>query len=296
MVHILSGGAAPEAIGALLMLMRYRGETAEEIAGFVEAMRASANAWSVVQVDVDWPVYAAGRSRGLPLLLLSAKLLARAGYRVLLHGWNSHQGPVADVRAALPHLGIAKAQTASKAADILMRDRIAYTPLEAISPKLLELIRLRTIFGLRSPINTALRAFNPALAELSLQGVFHPAYRDLQRDAAMLLKQSSLIVLKGAGGEFERHPSKDIALRGIREGSPFDMVASALTDETRTLKGEAADPYPIGAIWAGDLIDEFATSVVTGTTALVLGQREGFAKAQIHAETLWENRHRAVAA
>jgi len=67
MALILSGNAAPEAIGALFMLMRYRGETAEEIAGFVDAMRAHVPSYGGLCVDVDWPSYAAGRSRGLPL-------------------------------------------------------------------------------------------------------------------------------------------------------------------------------------------------------------------------------------
>ncbi|MDP7182557.1 MAG: hypothetical protein QGF18_01690, partial [Alphaproteobacteria bacterium] len=40
MTLILEGRVAPEQLGAFLMLMRYRRETAEELAGFVEAARA----------------------------------------------------------------------------------------------------------------------------------------------------------------------------------------------------------------------------------------------------------------
>jgi len=98
---ILDGQAAPEAVGALLMLMRYRGETADEIAGFVDAIRARVSGWDALPVALDWPSYAAGRSRGRPWFLLSAKLVARAGHRVLIHGWNSHQNPVASVRENL---------------------------------------------------------------------------------------------------------------------------------------------------------------------------------------------------
>ena len=39
MLQILDGSADPHAVGALLMLMRYRGETPAEIAGFVQALR-----------------------------------------------------------------------------------------------------------------------------------------------------------------------------------------------------------------------------------------------------------------
>ena len=45
---MLSGRAAPEAIGALLMLLRMKGETADEIAGLARAAQAAMPA-----VDLD---------------------------------------------------------------------------------------------------------------------------------------------------------------------------------------------------------------------------------------------------
>ena len=85
---VLRGEAAPEQIGALLMLLRYRGETVDEMAGLVEAARDRAGLpWMFPRaVDLDWPSYADGRTRGLPWYLLSALLLARSGLRVVMHG------------------------------------------------------------------------------------------------------------------------------------------------------------------------------------------------------------------
>ena len=48
LAQIMAGNAAAEAVGALFMLMRYRGEDAGEIAGFVEAMRARIPDWREV--------------------------------------------------------------------------------------------------------------------------------------------------------------------------------------------------------------------------------------------------------
>ena len=298
MALILSGNAAPEAIGALFMLMRYRGETAEEIAGFVDAMRAHVPSYGGLRVDVDWPSYSAGRSRGLPLFLLSAKLVAQAGHRVLLHGWNSHQNPVADVRAALKRIGISQATTAQSAQAGLDADGIAYVPLEAKSERLLELLKLRDVLGLRSPVNTALRAWNPSGAALSVQGVFHPPYRDLQRDAAALLGQQNLLVLKGGGGEFERNPSKDIALHGLLKGAAVDQTAPSFVDDVRRMNGGEDSPAALGEIWAGALDDPFARAVVIGTAGLVLMQLENLTEAQgrERAEALWANRLTRIAA
>ena len=41
-----------------------------------------------VPVDLDWPSYGSGRTRGAPWYLLAALALSRAGYRVLMHGSN----------------------------------------------------------------------------------------------------------------------------------------------------------------------------------------------------------------
>lgn len=290
---MLSGAAAPEAVGALLMLMRYRGETAPEIAGMVEALRDTLADWRGLDVDLDWPSYAAGRTRGLPWFLLAARLVAGAGHRVVLHGWNSHQAQVASVRAALPGLGIATATTPSALARTLERDAIAYVPLEALSPAAFRLLSLRDVLGLRSCINTVLRLADPCGSRAAVQGVFHPPYRGLQADAAAILGQRDLLVLKGAGGEFERHPSKEVELFGLLRGVPVDLTARILRVETRRLADADADPTHLGALWQGTHADAFARAVVIGTAALALlalGAADTLDRADVLAETLWEAR------
>ncbi|QDC10726.1 glycosyl transferase family protein [Oceanicola sp. D3] len=293
MALILSGEAAPEAVGALLMLMRFRGETAGEVAGFVEAARATLAPWPGAAPALDWPSYAAGRTRGLPWFLLSARLVAQAGAPVLLHGWNSHQKAAASVRAALPAAGIAEAGSMEEASEVIARDGIAYLPLEAFAPRLLELLRLRDVLGLRSAVNTVLRVLNPARAPAAVQGVFHPPYRDLQADACDLLGQPAMTVLKGGGGEFERHPSKEIALFGTRGGTRWEASAPALEEETRRLADEAPDPSDLARLWRGESEDDFARAIVLGTAELAL-ETCGFAPGL--AQELWANRHAARAA
>ncbi|MDE3028789.1 MAG: glycosyl transferase family protein [Paracoccaceae bacterium] len=287
---ILCGAAAPEAVGAFLMLMRYRGETAEEVAGMVEALRDGLPAWEGPRPVLDWPSYAAGRSRGLPWFLLSARLVAGAGVPVLLHGWNAFQSPVASVRAALPALGIGEARDLAEAGQIIARDGIAYLPLEAIAPEALRILRLREVLGLRSPVNTALRLLNPGGAPASVQGVFHPPYRELQADAAALLAQPSLTVLKGGGGEFERHPAKSVALFGLRNGAPWEETASALIEETRRLADAEADPADLAALWQGETEHPFARAIVLGTAMLAL-DAAGVPDAAELAVSLWARRH-----
>lgn len=279
MTLILSGKAAPEAVGALLMVLRLRGEADAEIAGFTKALRNSVAA-DLPQADLDWPCYAAGRTRGAPLFLLSAKLVANAGYRVALHGWNSHQATVGDPRTALDHLQLSDTN-------------LRYYPLETPSPAALALLRLRDTFGLRSCINTVLRMWNPVGAPASVQGVFHPSYRGLQSRAAEQLGDQNLTVIKGGGGEFERNPSKAAAIFGLRKGTALNQTAPALFPEARRLC-EPDQPIDLDRLWFGTQRDHFAQATVTGTAALALwtvGATPDIPTAQDMAATLWDNRH-----
>ncbi len=253
---MLSGDAAPEAVGALLMLLRMKGEVADEIAGFAAAAQAAMP--PLAPVDLDWPCYAAGRTRGAPLFLLSARAVARAGHRVLIHGWNGGDGAV---RVGLARAGIAMADDPRHAARLLDRDGIAYLPLETAHPALFALLRLRGVLGLRSCVNTVCRMLNPGRARASVQGVFHPSYRLLQADAAQRLGWDRLTVIKGGGGEFERNPAKMVAAFGLRDGAPWQADLAPVWDG-------AADPRPGPDLPAH--LSPLETAMIDATTALAL--------------------------
>ena len=278
---MLAGDAAPEAVGALLMLLRMKGETAEEIAGFAGAAQAAVG--DVPQVDLDWPCYAAGRTRGAPWFLLSAKLVAGLGHRVLLHGWN---GSDTKVRAGLAQAGIGFAGSVDEAARMLARDGIAYLPLETLHPAMFRLLNLREVLGLRSCVNTVCRMLNPGRARASVQGVFHPSYRLLQADAAALLGWDSLSVIKGGGGEFERHPGKAIAGFGLRNGALWEAVLPALVDETRRLAGDETPAAEAGPLWDAQAPGAFESHIIIGTAAAALGTL-GNRDALTVAQTAW---------
>ncbi|OIQ31336.1 MAG: glycosyl transferase family 3 [Alphaproteobacteria bacterium MedPE-SWcel] len=262
MALMLGGDADPAAIGALLMLLRMKGETAEEIAGFAQAAQAAMP--PIEGVDLDWPSYAAGRTRGLPWFLLSAQLVARSGRGVLIHGWN---GTDPKVRAGLATAGIACARTPDEAAHLIARSGIAYLPLETAHPVVFDLLSLRDVLGLRSCINTVCRMLNPARASASVQGVFHPSYRLLQAHAAELLGWQNLTVIKGGGGEFERTPVKSVEAFGLRDGILWqNTLAPLLTDPDLPRPAEDRD---LAALWAG-ADAPFEEQVILGTAALAL--------------------------
>ncbi len=294
MARMLEAEPAPEALGALLMLMRYRGENADEIAGFVDAMRARARPWAELPVGLDWPSYAAGRTRGAPWFVLSALLAARAGVRVLMHGYNSHMSHPLGTRAALDALGVPVCATVREARLELETRGLAYVPLEAIDARLLDLLKLRAELGLRSPVNTALKLFNPGGAPAAVQGVFHPSYRALQQEAAERLGLSSMIAIKGGGGEAERTPAKAVEMFRLEDGEAFEETAAPMIEASPRRHAEAPpDPRTFAALWRGEARDAYGEATVIGTAALALlaaGAAPDLAAAQSRAQDLWSER------
>lgn len=286
---ILSGQAAPESVGALLMLLRMKGEVADEIAGFTQALRDDLP--NAPKPDLDWPSYAAGRTRGLPYFLLSAKLVASAGHSVLMHGFNGEGEAAQSIRDALPYAGIPVCDDIDAARQALSSENIAYLPLENFAPELHRLLLLRRDFNLRSCLNTVSRMLNPGAADASVQGVFHPSYRELQADASQLLSLKSLTVIKGGGGEFERNPSKDIVAFGLRSGTSWEHSYAPDLDATRKLNDGEVDPARLADLWSGALEDAFAQGIVISTAALALDTL-GVAAPTDAAHRLWASRLR----
>ena len=290
---ILAGEAEPVQIGAFLATLRYRKETPEELAGFVEAARDHAHGRGVLRADLDWPSYA-DRHRQLPYFVLAALLLAGSGVRVLMHG-IAGEGPV-----SMPHclaaLGIRPAASVAEASADLDRSNVAYLPLGVACPALNRLFDLRPLLGLRSPANTYARELNPADAPCQMQGVFHPDYIPLHHESARLLGQPNAAIFKGAGGEAQRNPLKPCRVAVLRDGEPMaEGWPATLPDVRHGWRDETLDPARLAALWGGEVDDPAPAGAVIATTAvalMLLGRAESQEEAEARAQGLWESRER----
>jgi anthranilate phosphoribosyltransferase len=282
MTMLLAGLPDPVQVGAFLMLLRYRGENAEEIAGLVDAARA-AMPMPGLKVALDWPSYGAGRSRGAPWFLLSALTLGQAGFPVLMHGSNAFSGGT-TVPQALVALGISPAQDGAAAKIGLGARGFAYVSVAALNPAFASLLGLRRLLGLRSPMNTVARLLNPAGALAGVDGVFHPPYIETHLAAAEALRMPRLLVLKGGGGEAERNPAKPTAIHiwDAADGRS-EHILPALT------AAAAPESEPdLAAIWSGAATHPAIEARVIGTIALgLIALRQG---GDVEAQTLWQSR------
>ncbi len=290
---VLRGEADPHQVGAFLMLLRFRGEDAEEITGMVHAVRAHAGlARPEIRADLDWPSYGAGRTRGAPWFLLSALALARSGIRVLMHGSNDFSSGI-TVEAGMAVLGLRPNEDLTSAAGTLRSGQFAYLPLRAMSPDLDQLLDMRRLFGLRSPVNTAARLLNPADAPFGVDGVFHPPYIDVHRGVAERMGRRRLLVLKGGGGEAERVPLK------TGSATVWDLEAGRVDYALPAVEG--LHPHPPGAdtaaalasVWTGETAPETPLATIRATIALALlalGRADDAVHAMDLAGSVWLQR------
>jgi len=290
---IMSGLVEPVQLGAFLTLLRVKTESPEEVAGFVRGVKAflhpPANA---PRIDLDWPTYA-GKSRQLPWFLLAAALLAQNGVRIVLHGEDGHTEGRVYARQALAALGVPEARSLEQAGEHVKAHNLAYLPLEVLSPKLHEIMGLKPLLGVRSPVHTVARKLNPFGAAAQIVSVAHPAYGDVHSAAAVLLGQPRMCVFKGDGGEAERRPSKPTRVYSVYDGAMSEELWPALTPDPVAQPDETMDLSRLGKVWRGEEDDAYAALTVQATAAVALrliDRAASPAEADALAASLWAGR------
>lgn len=278
-------------LGAFLMLLRVKEESVEELAGFVQATRDQLQ-FKPLQVDLDWSSYA-GKRRHYPWFLLAALTLAKHGYKVVMHGASGHTINRLYTEQALQYLDYPICQNDLDVEQQLAQRNFAYLPLDVISPILSELINLRNVMGLRSPIHTLARLINPFNAKATMQAIFHPAYRSSHQQAAFQLGYQNSAVIKGEGGEFERNPDAKTLICGIKNGALYEHELPKLTDNRSPIE-EELDLAVFKAVWLGQQTHEYGEVAITETIGIALytmGVCDDYAVAMQNAQQLWQNRH-----
>ena len=168
---IMSGDATPSQMGALLMALRVRGETVEEIAGAARTMRAKALTIDAPPGTID-TVGTGGDGAGtFNISTASALVVAGSGVPVAKHGnraFSSKSG-AADVLAALgvnieADMAIVRRCLWEIGVCFLMAPR-HHSAMRHVGPTRVEL-GTRTIFNLLGPLS------NPAGTRRQLVGVF----------------------------------------------------------------------------------------------------------------------------
>jgi len=268
MSMVLEDKVTPEQLGAFLMLLRVKEETPEEVAGFVKAIRHYLKQDGQSYADLDWSSYA-GKRRHSPWYVLSALLLADNGVKVCMHGAEGHTPGRMYTSEVLKPLGIETSTTLDHAKAQIEKNNFCYMPISTISERLKEIIELRPLLGLRSPIHTVGRMINPLQAPHSIQAIFHPGYQSVHQFAANIMGEEQIVVFKGEAGEVERNPDTKCTVSYAVDGKTWDEEWPAMFAK-RHVKESNLDENRLGSFWRGEETDEYAVAAIVGTTAIAL--------------------------
>lgn len=202
-------------VGAFCMAMRIKGETPQEMAGFLDAVHARLHLLDCAAHHpvVVLPSYNGARKQPV-LTPLLALLLARKGLPVLVHGTPTEDARVSSAQV-LAALGLHRHDVRAP----LQGGSVHAVPTEALLPGLKRLLDVRRTIGLRGPAHSLVKLMNPVRGPALVVGSYtHPEYAQTMAATFEQLGAHAML-LRGTEGEpvadARRTPAMDVFLHGV---------------------------------------------------------------------------------
>ena len=216
---VMSGEATPAQIAALLMGLRAKGETAEEVAGAARALRAA-----MVPVDAAGPhvVDTCGTGGGtvstFNISTVAAFVAAGAGGTVPKHGNRSFTSRCgsADVLEALGVRIVLNALTATR---VLQEARIVFLFAPSFHPAMKHVAPVRRELGVPSVMNLVGPLANPAGVRRQVIGVADRERGPVVAEALVRLGAEHALVVHGRVGMDEISPLGVTDVWEVRDGT-----------------------------------------------------------------------------
>jgi anthranilate phosphoribosyltransferase len=259
MGSIMSGEATPAQISGFLVALRAKGETANEIAGCAEAMRAHVLAVRPKREDlVDTAGTGGDNAHTLNISTAAALVASAAGAAVAKHGNRavSSQSGSADVLEALGfdlELEPARIEQSIDELGFGFLFAPAHHPAMKHAAPVRRELATRTVFNVLGPLT------NPAGARAQVVGVFSP---ELVRTLAEVLAQLGArraFVVHGAFGIDELSPAGPNLVCEVADGSvrertidPVDLGIERCAPEALRGGSPEANAEHIRAVFAGE--------------------------------------------
>ncbi len=197
--RMLDGAMEDEQIAAVLVEMADRGETAQELAGAVRAMRERMLTISAPPGAIDVCGTGGDGQHSLNVSTAVALVVAACDVPVAKHG-NRAASSKAGGADTLEALGLNLARASELAEQTLPDLGIAFLFAQAHHPALARIAPIRKALGRRTIFNLCGPLANPAEVRRQLVGVASPALIALYRDAMELLETEAALIVSGAEG------------------------------------------------------------------------------------------------
>ena len=217
---MLDGTVTDLEVGAFCLAMRIKGETAEEMAGFLDAVRSRMALLPASDAPVVViPSY--NGARKLPLLTpLLALLLAREGVPVLIHGT-----PTEDKRVFVSEVLAALDIPAQAAPKKIANGSVAFVPTGTLLPGLQRLLDVRRVVNLRNPAHSLVKLMNPVAGPALLVSSYtHPEYAVSMAETFALVQAHALLI-RGTEGEAVADARRTPKMQAFVAGQATDLHA-----------------------------------------------------------------------
>lgn len=256
---MLDGGVPDLEMGAIIIGLRVKGESLDEMLGFLDATDERTHHLDMPHGrirPVVLPTYNGSRKEAnlTPLLAL---LLQRFGVPVLVHGLLEGFGRVTTAHI-FRELGIMPVSSLLQAQTALEEKGLAFLPLNAMCPGIHNLLGLRSRMGVRNSAHSLVKLINPFRGEaVVVAPATHPDFVDLMREI-LLTRDQRAILLRGTEGEPFANPKRRPRLEFIHEGG-VDTLFEAEHESLRALPNlpEANDAAST-AKWIRRILDKQA--------------------------------------
>jgi anthranilate phosphoribosyltransferase len=249
---ILAGHASEIEIAGLLGAIAARGETAAELAGFVDAMRAAATQVPLDEAErsqlVDTCGTGADASGTFNISTAAALVAAAAGATVAKHG-NRAVTSACGSADVLEALGIPVALNPTEAAAALRTHRFAFLHAPTLHPAMKAVQPVRRALGIRTIFNVLGPLTNPAGARAQVMGVYSAHLVPIVAEAMLLLGVRHALVVHGSDA------STNAGLDELSISGPTDIaeVHNGAIHYTRIDPAEVdLTPAPIESLRGGD--------------------------------------------
>lgn len=244
MGEVMDGEATPSQLAALLVALRMRGETVDELAGFASAMRERVVRVEAPAGTIDVVGTGGDGSGTFNISTTSALVVAAAGVPVAKHGNRAitSKSGAADVLEAL---GVRVDHSAESAAADLRDFGFAFLFAPAFHPAMRHAGPTRREIGVRTAFNLLGPLTNPAGARRALIGVGDAAAAPRIAEVARRLGTERTLVVHGAGvDEIPLDGTgviRDVTPAGIRESRVDPGALGLRAAATSELRGGSAD-------------------------------------------------------
>ncbi len=265
-VQLLTGSPDPTTLGAFLLANRWKGNTPEELAAYVDVMRSESVHTAEPTVDpVDCGANYDGKQRTALLGVAAGIVAAAADTPIVVHSGDRIPTKAATTYTqVLDALGVRTDRSPAESAAMVDEVGFGFYYQPRFNPLVHDLLDRRRAMGVRTFFNTVETLANPANATVHLGSFYHLAFA---RKLVETIQQAETL-------PFERV----VLFQGL-EG--YDDVRPELTTVAEWHDGEFVDETLESANYGLQIVEEdlqvecVATSSATITHEVLKGKRTG---------------------